>query len=49
MFETDAAGRTIWQYINRYDEDEVAEITESRIYPADYFTVSDWSCVAPAN
>jgi hypothetical protein len=49
VFETDAAGRTIWQYINRYDEDEVAEITEARIYPADYFTVSDWSCAAPAD
>jgi hypothetical protein len=49
VFETDAAGRTIWQYINRYDADEVAEITEARIYPADYFTVSDWSCAAPAD
>jgi hypothetical protein len=48
-FETDAGGRTIWQYINRYDADEVAEITEARIYPADYFTVSDWSCAVPAD
>lgn len=44
VFETDAAGRIIWEYINRYDSDEVAEITEARIYPADYFKVSDWSC-----
>jgi hypothetical protein len=44
VFETDATGRIIWEYINRYDSDEVAEITEARIYPADYFKVSDWSC-----
>ena len=44
VFETDATGRIIWEYINRYDSDEVAEINEARIYPADYFRVSDWSC-----
>lgn len=44
VFETDATGRRIWEYVNRYDSDEVAEITEARIYPADYFNVSDWSC-----
>ena len=43
-FQTDADGNLVWQYINRYDEDEVAEITEVRTYPADYFTVRDWSC-----
>jgi hypothetical protein len=44
VFETDAAGRVIWEYINRYSSDEVAEITEARLYPASYFSVSDWSC-----
>jgi hypothetical protein len=44
VFETDATGRIIWEYINRYDSDEVAEITEARIYPTNYFKVSDWSC-----
>jgi len=44
IFQTNAAGDIVWQYINRYDEDEVAELTEARIYPADYFDVSDWSC-----
>ena len=44
VFETDATGRIIWEYINRYDSNEVAEITEARIYPASYFRVSDWSC-----
>ncbi len=46
-FETDAAGEIVWEYINRYDETHVAEITEARSYPAAYFTVSDWSCQTP--
>jgi hypothetical protein len=49
VVETDSSGRTVWEYINRYDEDEVAEITEARIYPGDYFTVSDWSCARSAD
>jgi hypothetical protein len=44
VFETDASGQIVWQYINRYDEDEVSEITEARLYRPDYFTVSDWTC-----
>lgn len=44
VFETDATGRIIWEYINRYDSDEVAEITEARIYPVQYFNVPEWSC-----
>lgn len=42
--QTDRAGRIVWEYINRYDTEFVAEITEARLYPADYFTVDDWSC-----
>jgi hypothetical protein len=49
VVETDSSGRTVWEYINRYDEDEVAEITEARVYPGDYFTVSDWSCARSAD
>ncbi len=44
VFETDSAGRTIWEYVNRYDADDVAEITEARVYPASYFSVADWVC-----
>ncbi|WP_424989579.1 arylsulfotransferase family protein [Fluviibacterium sp. S390] len=43
-FQTDAEGRVVWEYLNRYDETQVAELTEARLYPADYFTVTDWSC-----
>ena len=44
VFETDSRGNITWEYVNRYDEDEVAEITEARYYPEDYFQVRDWSC-----
>lgn len=43
-FEVDAAGRTVWEYINRYDEEQVLEVTEARLYPRSYFTVEDWTC-----
>ena len=42
VFEVDKDGNIIWQYINRYDEDEVAEITEARIYPKKYFQDVNW-------
>ena len=42
VFETDGEGRIIWEYINRYDSDEVAEITEARIYPHSYFSNTHW-------
>jgi hypothetical protein len=47
VFETDAAGRVVWEYINRYSSTEVAEVTEARLYPVSYFNVSDWSCKRP--
>lgn len=43
-FEIDANRNIVWQYVNRYDDDEVAELTEARVYDKDYFTVDDWSC-----
>jgi len=44
VLETDASGQVVWEYVNRYDDDNVAEITEARLYPRDYFSVSDWTC-----
>jgi hypothetical protein len=44
LFETDPSGRIVWEYINRYDDDEVAEINEARVLPAGYFDDVDWSC-----
>ena len=43
-FETDAQGRIVWEYINRYDEARVLEMTEARLYPESYFTVGNWTC-----
>jgi hypothetical protein len=43
-FETDASGKIVWEYINRYDADRVAEMTEARIHPSGYFNVKDWNC-----
>ena len=44
VFEVDAAGRVVWDYVNRYDETWVAEMTEARLYPAGYFAVESWDC-----
>ncbi len=44
VFEVDAQGRIVWEYIRRYDPEQVLEITEARLYPSSYFTVEDWSC-----
>lgn len=40
--ETDAAGNIVWEYVNRYDAESVAEISEARLYPPGYFRVEAW-------
>ncbi|MBL9059327.1 MAG: hypothetical protein JNK88_04800, partial [Mangrovicoccus sp.] len=47
-FELDGSGTMVWEFINRFDDKRVLEITEAQSHPADYFTVTDWSCPAPA-
>jgi hypothetical protein len=44
VLEVDAQGDIVWSFINRYDKDHVAELTEARLYPKGYFTVTDWGC-----
>jgi hypothetical protein len=44
VFELDASGRIVWEFVNRYSEEYVAEITDARVYPADHFRQVDWSC-----
>jgi hypothetical protein len=44
VLETDVDGQVIWEYINRYNQDEVAEITEARAYQENYFKLKNWSC-----
>lgn len=43
-FQVDAAGRTVWEYINRYDDEQTAWLHGAEAWPRDYFTVRDWSC-----
>lgn len=44
VLQVDASGTTVWEYINRYDAANVLEMTGARVYPASYFSVTDWSC-----
>jgi hypothetical protein len=45
VLEVDADGQVIWEYVNRYDDEFVGEISNSAIYPADYFQVEWKTCV----
>lgn len=44
VFEIDAQGQTVWEYINRYDADQVLRMNDARLYSASYFNVEDWGC-----
>ncbi|WP_162030871.1 MULTISPECIES: arylsulfotransferase family protein [unclassified Lentimonas] len=37
VIELDQNNQIVWEYINRYNDDEVAEVTEAMIYPTSYF------------
>jgi hypothetical protein len=44
IIEVDTDGRIVWEYINRYSEDEVCRVGNAIRYPLNYFTVENWSC-----
>ncbi len=44
VLEVDRDGSTVWEYVNRYDEDHVGEISNARLYPMGHFDVDDWAC-----
>ncbi len=44
VFEVDARGSVVWEFINRHDESRVAIVTGATRYPDNYFTVRDWTC-----
>lgn len=44
VFEVDDRKEVVWEYINRYDDDEVAVIFDATRYPVDYFGSTTWSC-----
>ena len=43
VFEVTTTGEIVWEYINRYSDTEVAKITDALRYPAEYFTLEEWS------
>ena len=44
VFEVDAQGEVVWEFINRYDAEQVLEVNDARLYASAYFTVNDWGC-----
>jgi hypothetical protein len=44
VFEVDAQGRIVWEFVNRYDDLDASLITGAIRYPEDYFTFDDWTC-----
>jgi hypothetical protein len=44
IVEVNQAGEIVWEFINRYDAAQVAEISQAIRYPADYFTDQNWTC-----
>jgi hypothetical protein len=49
VFEVNSAGELVWEYVNRYSEDEVAEVSQATRYREEYFTVDDWTCEGAAD
>jgi hypothetical protein len=47
VFQTDADGNRVWEYVNKFNSNQVAAISDAKYYPAGYFKVSSWSCPQP--
>lgn len=43
-FQIDKDRKIVWEYINRFDDAQVIEMTSAEVHPAGYFKVKDWSC-----
>lgn len=44
IIEVDNSGNIVWEYINRYSDDEVFRVADAIRYPLDYLNVENWSC-----
>jgi hypothetical protein len=44
IFEGTPDGQIVWEFINRFDADFTADVTEATRYPEQYFTVNSWAC-----
>lgn len=45
VFEVTERGEIVWEYVNRFDEDEVGLVEGAQRYDRSFFNVSEWSCV----
>lgn len=43
-FEVNPDGEVVWEYVNRYDEQDVAKISGAVRYPMDYVSDVNWAC-----
>ncbi|MEW2915590.1 arylsulfotransferase family protein [Ruegeria sp. ANG10] len=41
VLEIDGTGNVIWEYVNKYDDEFVGEVTNAKLYPLSYFE-TDW-------
>lgn len=46
-FEVTPAGKIVWEYVNRYDQNQIAWLHDAETYDPSFFKVNDWTC--PAN
>jgi len=44
ILEVTPAGDMVWEYITRYDADNILTVTQATRYNNQYFKVADWSC-----
>ncbi|MGD2071374.1 MAG: arylsulfotransferase family protein, partial [Gemmatimonadota bacterium] len=44
VFEIDPSREVVWEYVDRYGPDEVAEITQAVRYPEGYLERESWTC-----
>lgn len=44
VLEVAADGRIVWEYVNRYDDDFVGEVSNAAVYPAGYFEGAWQAC-----
>jgi hypothetical protein len=44
VLQVDGDGNIVWEFINRFDDQAVARVSEALRYPEDYFAMDDWTC-----
>jgi hypothetical protein len=44
ILEVDNSGEVVWELFNRFDAQDVAEVSQATRYPDAYFSVASWQC-----